>query len=81
MLVSTVADPPTDPERVFGQGAIDLFIQPNAPVLDQLAAIVDQGRLRPIICAEFSLKDIQLAQAPSESGHAVDKIAIYVGQP
>ena len=58
-----------------------LFIQPNAPVLDQLAAMVDSGKLRPLICAEFALHDIAKAHALSETGHAVGKIAIYVGQP
>ena len=37
--------------------------------------------MRPVIGAEFALHDIQRAQALSETGHAVGKIAIYVGQP
>lgn len=81
MLVSTVGDPTTDPARRHGQRAKGIFIQPNVPVLDQLTMMVDDGPLRVVICAEFGLKDIRRAHALSESGHAVGKIAIYVGQP
>ena len=58
-----------------------LFIQPDAPVLDQLTAMENSGKLRPLICAEFALQDIAQAHAQSTTGHAVGKIAMYVGQP
>ena len=81
MLVSIASDPAAGAARHPGMRGTFLFIQPNAPVLDQLAAMVDSGTLRPVICAEFALKDIARAHALSETGHAVGKIAIYVGQP
>jgi len=31
--------------------------------------------------AEFALKDIAAAHALSQTGHAIGKIALYVGQP
>jgi len=46
-----------------------------------LAAMLDSGKVRPLICAEFSLENIAKAHALSETGHAAGKIAIYVGQP
>ena len=58
-----------------------LFIQSNAAILEQLAKMVDSGKLRPVVGAEFALKDIAKAHALSQSRHAVGKIALYVGQP
>jgi NADPH:quinone reductase-like Zn-dependent oxidoreductase len=57
------------------------LIEPNAAILEQLAKLVEQGKLRPIIGAEFALQDIAKAHALSESGRTVGKIILYVGQP
>lgn len=81
LLVSIASDPATGVARWPQLRGEFLFIQPNAPVLEKLAAMVDGGQLRPVIGAEFALHDIQRAHALSETGHAVGKIAIYVGQP
>ena len=81
MLVSIASDPATGVARWPQLRGEFLFIQPNAPVLEKLAAMVDGGQLRPVIGAEFALHDIQRAHALSETGHADGKIAIYVGQP
>jgi len=80
-LVSIASDPAEGAARNPGMHGKYLFIQPNAPVLDQLAAMLDSGKVRPLICAEFSLENIAKAHALSETGHAEGKIAIYVGQP
>lgn len=58
-------------ERGFGSAFV--FIGPNVPVLDQPAAMVESGRLRPIVGAEFALRDIAKAHALSESGRTVGK--------
>lgn len=81
MLVSIV-DPP-DPARAaaLGVNSAFVFIGPDASVLDRLAAMVDGGKLRPLIGAEFALQDIAAAHALSESGRAVGKIVLYVGKP
>jgi NADPH:quinone reductase-like Zn-dependent oxidoreductase len=66
---------------MLGLRAGFVFIGPNAPVLERLAAMVDAGQLRPIVGAEFALEDIAAAHALSESGRAVGKIVLYVGKP
>lgn len=81
LMVSVISDPAAATSRRPGQRTAFLFIQPNAAVLAELAAMVDAGHLRPLIGAEFALHDIQRAHALSETGHAVGKIAIYVGVP
>ena len=50
-------------------------------MLDQLTEMVERRKQWPLICTEFALHDIAKAHALSETGHAVGKIAIYVGQP
>ena len=81
ILVSVVSEPPKQRAASMGLRSAFIFIQPNAPALTQLAQLVDAGKLRSVVGAEFALKDIRQAHALSETGHAVGKIALYVGQP
>lgn len=41
-----------------------------ALALEAMAALVDSGKLRPVVGAEFAFEDIKRAHALSESGHA-----------
>lgn len=81
MLVSIVSNPDADEVKKLGMRAAFVFVKPNAAALEEIAQMVDCGKLRPIIGAEFALKDIKHAHGLSESGRAKGKIAIYVGQP
>ncbi|HET7831508.1 MAG TPA: NADP-dependent oxidoreductase [Gallionella sp.] len=81
ILVSIVGTPSEEKAKARGVRSAFLFIQPSAAILKQLAALVESGELRPVVGAEFALKDIEKAHALSQSGHAVGKIALYVGQP
>jgi NADPH:quinone reductase-like Zn-dependent oxidoreductase len=58
-----------------------VFVQPNAPVLAELATMIDAGQIRPVIGAEFALDDAARAQDLSETGRVSGKIVLYVGQP
>jgi NADPH:quinone reductase-like Zn-dependent oxidoreductase len=81
LMVSIVSKPDeSQAGRPDLRGAY-VFIKPNAAVLEQIAQLVDEGKLRPLVGAEFSLKDIQRAHLLSESGHARGKIAVYVNRP
>ena len=81
-ILVSITDPPSQElARKLGVRAAFVFIQPNAPVLEQMAQWVDGGVLRPVIGAEFALPDIRQAHALSEAGHAKGKIALYVGTP
>ncbi len=79
--VSIISPPSEEKAAQLGVRAGFVFIGPNAPVLERLATMVDGGRLRPIVGAEFALEDIAAAHALSESGRAVGKIVLYVGKP
>lgn len=81
ILVSIISTPPQEKAKSLGVRSAFLFIQPSASILVQLAALIENGKLRPVIGAEFALSDIAKAHALSQSGHASGKIALYVGQP
>ncbi|WP_035052361.1 NADP-dependent oxidoreductase [Andreprevotia chitinilytica] len=81
LLVSVVRPPDQKKADELGVRSTFIFIQPDAAVLRELAVLVDISVVRPVVGAEFALKDIVAAHALSESGRARGKIAIYVGQP
>jgi len=79
--VSIVSEPSAELAAKRGVRGAFVFIKPDALALEEMATLVDGGRLRPIIGAEFALEDIKRAHALSESGHSIGKIAVYVGRP
>jgi NADPH:quinone reductase-like Zn-dependent oxidoreductase len=81
ILVSIVSPPSDDKAKELGVRGGFVFIEPSAVILEQLAKLVDEGKVRPIVGAEFALKDIAKAHALSETGRSVGKIVLYVGQP
>ena len=81
MLVSITDRPSEDRSKAEGKRAGYVFIGPNAPILTELAGMVDLGQVRPLIAAEFGLNDTAKAQEASETGRATGKIVIYVGHP
>ena len=81
ILVSCSVPPDKVKAESLGLRQAFVFIQPNAAILDQLAALVEGGQLRTLIGAEFALADLALAHELSETGHARGKIAIHVGPP
>lgn len=81
ILVSIVSPPSDDKAKELGVRGAFVFIEPSAVILEQLAKLVDEGKVRPIVGAEFALKDIAKAHALSETGRSVGKIVLYVGQP
>jgi NADPH:quinone reductase-like Zn-dependent oxidoreductase len=80
-LVSITDRPSEDRAKAEGKRAAYVFIDPNARILTDLAAMVDLGQVRPLIAAEFGLNDTAKAQDFSETGRATGKVVIYVGQP
>lgn len=81
ILVSVVNPPSAERAAAHQVRSAFVFIQPDAAVLAELAQLVDAGKIRPIIAAEFALQDTAKAHALSESGRAVGKIVIQVGKP
>ena len=81
ILVSVVSPPSAERAAANNVRCGFVFIKPDAQVLTELAALIDSGKIRPIIGAEFALEDIAKAHALSESGRTVGKIVLLVGKP
>jgi NADPH:quinone reductase-like Zn-dependent oxidoreductase len=81
LLVSIVDLPLEAAARARGLRSAFVFVQPSRTILDQLAGLVDVGQVRPLIGAEFALRDAAVAQRLSQSGRARGKIVLYVGTP
>jgi NADPH:quinone reductase-like Zn-dependent oxidoreductase len=81
ILVSIISTPSSEIATAHAVRSAFVFIGPDAAVLKELATLVDAGKMRPIIAAEFALEDIVKAHALSESGHTVGKIVLHVGKP
>jgi NADPH:quinone reductase-like Zn-dependent oxidoreductase len=81
ILVSVVSKPSDEVAAKFGVRTGYLFIEPNAAILEEVAALVDAGKIRPVIGAEFALADLAEAHELSQSRRARGKIVVYVGQP
>lgn len=80
ILVSIVSPPSEEKAKERGVRCAFVFIEPSAYILEELAKLVEHGELRAIVGAEFALHDIAKAHALSETGHAVGKIVLNVGQ-
>lgn len=81
ILVSITAPPSAERAVAEGKRAGFVFIDPNAAILTDLARMVDDGLIRPVIGGEFRLDHAAQAQEASETGRTTGKIVIYTGQP
>jgi NADPH:quinone reductase-like Zn-dependent oxidoreductase len=79
ILISTISPP--DEERATAAGVRGIFVmtQPSATALEKLAELVDTGKLRPVVGAEFGLADAAKAQDLSQSGRSRGKIVLTAG--
>ncbi len=79
-LVTTVASiPEEDPEK-YGVRAKTLMTRPDGRELAQIAAIIDEQQIKPIVTTVLPLTDAQKAHEMSESRHARGKIVLRVAE-
>lgn len=81
MLVSIVQPPSEERANQLNARSEFVFIQPSSEILGELSQLIDNGTIRPVVGAEFSLKDVARAHELSESGRARGKIVLHVGVP
>jgi NADPH:quinone reductase-like Zn-dependent oxidoreductase len=80
-LVSVVFPPSAELARQYRSRGVLAQAKPDGQVLERIAALVEAGKLRPVIDSVHSLADIDRAHERSRSGHARGKILIDVGGP
>lgn len=81
IMVSIYSKPSDEQAKKLGVRSAFIFIDPNAAILNEMATLVDEGKLRPIVGAEFALEHVKKAHELSEAGHAIGKIVLHVGHP
>ncbi len=77
-LVSTVASIPEGVPEKYGVRAKTLMTQSDGRELAQIAAIIDEQRIKPIVTNVLPLADARKAHEMSESRHARGKIVLRV---
>lgn len=79
ILVSVISPPPEATAAAHGVRSAFVFIQPSGSQLTQIAQMIDQGQMKPVIHAVLPLSEARQAQVISQGGHARGKIVLRVG--
>jgi NADPH:quinone reductase-like Zn-dependent oxidoreductase len=61
-----------------GKKAHFVFVQPNAEDLEEIAALIDDGEIKPVVENVFSLSEAHKAHDLIQSGHTRGKIVLKV---
>lgn len=77
-LVSIVAPPSEDAGRKANARALFTFVQPNAPQLREIAALIDAGKVKVTVEARYPLADAVEALERVRQGHTRGKIVLEV---
>lgn len=78
VLVAITQTPSEETAKKFNVSSHLVFIDPNGPILKELAELVDQGIVKPVVGALYNLEDIKKAHILSQSGRAKGKIVINI---
>ncbi len=61
-----------------GPGIVFWSVKPSRTALDEVGALVEAGRLSPVIRARFPLSEIAQAHALVETGHGEGKVVVDI---
>lgn len=79
-LVTTVASIPEGVPEKYDVRAKTLITQPDGEELAQIASIIDEKQIKPIVTTVLPLKEAQKAHEMSESRHIRGKIVLRVAE-
>ena len=77
-IVSLLERPDEELARKIGAKALYIFMQPNGKELDEIAGLLRQGKIKPVVGTVFPLEDVRKAQELSASHRAPGKIVLQV---
>ena len=77
-IVSLLERPDEELARKTGAKALYIFMQPNGKELDEIAGLLRQGKIKPVVGTVFPLEDVRKAQELSASHCAHGKIVLQV---
>ncbi len=81
LLVATAMPPPPGRAEAAGVRAAFIFTEPSGATLEQIALLVDAGRLRPMVALEMALAEAARAHTLLEARQVKGKIVLHVGAP
>jgi NADPH:quinone reductase-like Zn-dependent oxidoreductase len=79
VLVSILGQPSQEEAKAHGVRATGIFVQPNPSQLQEIAGLVDAGKLKPHVEAVFPLSEAAKAHEMSQTLHVRGKIVLRVG--
>ena len=78
ILVSTLAEPNQDKARQYGVRGTRYMVEPNAAELDEIARLIDAGKVKPKVSKTFPLAEAGKAQAYVAEQHPEGKVVLKV---
>ena len=78
ILVSITTPPPVEEAAAQGKRAVHLSMKPSASQLTQLAALIQDLKVRPVIDAVVPYHEAVEAEKESQGGHVVGKLVVDV---
>jgi NADPH:quinone reductase-like Zn-dependent oxidoreductase len=78
ILVTILGQPSQEDAKAHDVRGAGIFVQPNPKQLDEIAGLVDSGKLKPHIEGVFPLAEAAKAHALSETNHVRGKIVLRV---
>jgi len=78
VYVSVLMPPSAEKAAAHGVRAVHTFVQPSVEQLNEIAKLVDSGKVRPIIEKVFPLAEARAAWESNSTGHTRGKIVLRV---
>jgi NADPH:quinone reductase-like Zn-dependent oxidoreductase len=78
ILVSILGPPASEEAAAHGVRSTGVFVQPNRGQLEELAKLVDTGKLRPIVEEVLPLQDAARAHEKNQTLHTRGKLVLQV---
>ncbi|MDE3168824.1 MAG: NADP-dependent oxidoreductase [Acidobacteriota bacterium] len=78
IYVSILQPPNQEKAAAHGIRSAHVFVQPNVDELNEIARLVDSGKVKPVIEKVFPLKDARAAQELVATHHARGKVVLTV---
>src|SRR5256886_5485673 len=78
VLVSVASPPPPEQAKAHGVRPVWFIVEPNRDQLIQIGALIDAGRIRPIIETVLPLSQARQAYEQGSRGHTRGKIVLRV---
>ncbi|MBA2393252.1 MAG: NADP-dependent oxidoreductase [Ktedonobacteraceae bacterium] len=78
VLVSVASPPSAERAKAHGVRPVWFVVEPNREQLIQIGALIDAGRIRPVIETALSLSQARQAYEQGASGHTRGKIVLRV---